>query len=97
MTTLISKNTILAISIAIFVYFAGLISISHFHIQTGVFWGAVVNLFTIPLILLTFGIGIYTCRQWIQEKWRIASASFGAFSFAVLTITLMILATIYNI
>lgn len=63
MTTLTSKNTILATSIAIFVYFAGLISISHFHLQTGVVLGAMVNVLTIPLILLTLGLGVYTFRQ----------------------------------
>ncbi|WP_177199846.1 hypothetical protein [Flexibacter flexilis] len=56
-----------------------------------------VNLFTIPLILLTLGLGIYTFRQWIHEKWRIASTSFGAFGIITATVALMMLATIYNI
>lgn len=90
------KNIIFISSIALLLYFALLIKISICQIHLNTFIEAVFELITIPSIILLVALLFVNLKGWHYEKWKIASKTFFSFFLNILSIALLVIATIYD-
>lgn len=91
------KNQNITLSLAIFLYFTGLVVISHYRINMGVVAEGIVEFVTLPLMLGAVILYLYSLRKWHKEHWNLCSTSFISIMILTLTTILMTFATIYNI
>jgi len=91
------KNIYIFLSSLCLIYFILLIFISFKHFLLNNFFGAMFELVTIPLILLSIILLAINFYVWHMEKMPIKSISFLSVLISITTIMLMSLATIFDI
>ena len=92
-----TKSTNLALSIFSFVFIAALVSISYlkYEISNQVLRG-ILELVTIPIILMTIVLLVTNVMKWSKEKWSFKTSTCYSLIALILSITTMIIATITN-
>ena len=78
-------------------FFIMLVYLSHNNIAPSVVGRAILELVTIPFIVLTVVMLFINMKKWFSEKMKLRSASFLSSLILIITIVLMTVATIYNI
>lgn len=91
------KNILVLASVFSLLYFTVVIYSSYNNIVFSNLLGAIFELITIPLLLVTLTLFVFSVKDWYAERFRIKS--YNAFSSILLTITLVLVvfSTIYNI
>jgi len=93
-----TKTLNLMLSIVSLVFIIVLVSISHIKYDVAhSFLGAVLELLTIPIIIMTIALLVVNVIKWSKEKWSFKNSTFYALIALVLSVGIMIIATIYNI
>lgn len=96
MKKIISKSNNILISIFLLLYFIALISFSYFNINTNGL-NVILELITIPLLLLLLGMLIYNIVYWNKDKFKLNSSHILPIIIIVTCFLILILSTIYNI
>lgn len=91
------KRIILILSISCLVYFSIIIYMSSKNIAPNPFLRGLLELITLPYILLTIAILVISIIEWGKEKWLIQSGYLFSFIISLITISLMIVATILDV
>jgi hypothetical protein len=91
------RNIVLIFSWLSLIYFTSLFYISYNRIILGNIFEAIGELFSIPFTILIIVLFVISLKRWYSEKWSIKSASFFSIIVLIVTITLIIAATIFNI
>lgn len=91
------KTIYLILSILCFLYFAIVVYCSYKHIVLNTFLGGLFELLTIPLIVLIILLLGLSTREWYLSKFSLKSSFLLPILILISTITLLIIATIYNI
>jgi len=84
-------------SVIILFYFTCLVSISYLNINLTKIEGAFVELFTIPLMILSVSLYCYNFYKMYKEGWKLKSYNFISIIILTLVLILLILASVYNI
>ena len=93
-----SKTLNLALSIFSLFFIAGLVSVLYFKVEmANPFLRGVIELVTIPTILMTIALFIFNVNKWSREKWSMKKSTFYAVIILGLSMITMITATIFNI
>jgi len=93
-----TKTLNLMLSIVSLVFIIVLVSISHIKYDVAhSFLGAVLELLTIPIIIMTIALLVVNVIKWSKEKWSFKTSTFYALSALILSVGIMIIATMYNI
>jgi len=93
-----TKSLNLALSIFSLVCVTMLVSISHIKYDMAhSFLGAILEIVTIPVIVMTIALLVFNVIKWSKEKWSFKNSTFYALIALVLSVGIMIIATIYNI
>jgi len=92
-----AKNIILILSCTCLTYFSLLIFISYKQIFLNIFFGALFELITIPLLMLVIVLLGISFKGLHSEKWSIKSKYFFSILILFTTIALLSVATILNI
>ena len=80
-----------------FLYFTTLIYSSYNKLVFDNFFGAILELITIPIISLTLIIYFIAIKDWLKEKFETKSANFLTVIILTITIVMLVFATICNI
>ena len=91
------KNSQTLICIGILIYFSMLVLISYANIKINTLIGVILELMTIPMILLTVFLLYMNTKRWIDDKFSIKSNSVLPILFLFFSISIMIFASIFNI
>jgi hypothetical protein len=83
-------------SLIILIYFIRLVSVSYLHINLTIIEGAFVELFTIPMIILSVILYFYNFNKIYKEGWILKSYYFISLIILTLVVLLLILASAYN-
>jgi len=84
-------------SLVILFYFTSLIIISYYKYSINTIGSIVLEITTIPLLILTLVLYFYNFKKWYKENWKLISHPFLSIFILTLAILVMIFATIYNI
>jgi hypothetical protein len=90
-------NIKLILSAICLLYFTTLIYSSYNKLVFDNFFGAIFELITIPIIILTLIIYIIAIKDWFNKKFEIKSANFLTIIILTITIVMLVFASIYNI
>ena len=91
------KNSQTLICIGILIYFSVLVLISYANININTIIEAILELMTIPMILLTIVLLFMNTKRWIDDKFSIKSNSVLPILFLFFSIIIMIFASIFNV
>ncbi len=92
-----NKSINLALSIFSLIYIIMLVSISNSKYDIAhSFFGAILEIMTIPVILMTITLLVINMIKWSKEKWSIKKHTFYALIALTLSIAIMIIATIFQ-
>ena len=91
------KNSQTLICIGILIYFSMLVLISYANIKINTIIEAILELMTIPMILLTVFLLFINTKRWMEDKFSIKSNSVLPIVLLFFSISIMIFATILNI
>ena len=61
------------------------------------FIGVILEMVTIPIILMTIALLVYNAIKWTKEKWSIKNSSFYALIVLVMSVGIMVMATIHSL
>ena len=93
---LMSKSLNLSLSIFSLIFIIMLVSISNLKYDIAHhFLGAILEITTIPVVLMTIILFVMNLIEWSKEKWSIKKSTFYALIALTLSIVTMIIATIY--
>jgi len=91
-----SKSLNLSLSIFSLIFIIMLVSISNLKYDIAHhFLGVILEITTIPVVLMTIILLVMNLIQWSKEKWSIKRSPFYALIALTLSIATMIIATIY--
>jgi len=94
----VTKNAILVISCACLMFFSFLVYISYNQIIIkNIFFGIFVEFFTIPFIILLLVLLWISIREFHSRKWSIKSTYFFSMIILLITVSLIVIATLLNI
>ena len=91
------KNSQTLICIGILIYFSVLVFISYANIKINTLIQAILELITIPMILLTIVLLFMNTKRWIDDKFSIKSNSVLPILFLFFSISFIIFSSIFNI
>ena len=89
-TSIKTRNIFLSLSLIIFLYFSFLVYVSSYTTTESVALGVVVELFTIPLLLLLLASFIISILQFVKKRFRTSYALIGLLN--IVTIVMLIIA-----
>lgn len=89
-TSIKTRNIFLTLSLIIFLYFSFLVYVSSYTTTESVTLGVVVELFTIPLLLLLLASFIISILQFVKKRFRTSYALIGLLN--IVTIVMLIIA-----
>ncbi len=91
------RGTNLILSSACLIYFVYLIYLSYKQIDRNNTFDTIAELVTVPLISLTIVLLGFNLKNWYNENFSIKSTSVLSLLILIAAITLMMVATIYDI
>ncbi len=79
-------------------FFTGLVSVSFFKLKVeNHFLQGILELITIPFIIITVALFVVNLRKWLKEKTGFEGLTFYTLIFLTFSIFIMLTATIFNV
>jgi len=93
-----TKSLNLTLSIFSLIFTSMLVFASHLEYDIAHnFIGVILEMVTIPIILMTIALLVYNAIKWTKEKWSIKNSSFYALIVLVMSVGIMVMATIHSL